>query len=228
MKKYLIFLIPAILTVFVLVLPDLYFERSDELYGAMVFEDELNIQVAENISVDKMIDVAIDENSRFIEYDAGIQGEEAERMEIGMEVLNDLEKILYMKLPDKADLIKNCYYNRVKVVGNSEYNSYVFSLCGMTFKMEDSEMLILYLPDTDEILSAYIFSFNELCGVFGGQAEAIEEMLSKYYGHDNWSAEIFESEVYFNQGSDRSTIEIIMDKMGLFEMEYPPEAEIYN
>lgn len=230
MKKFFVFLIPVILTALVLILPDLYFEKNDEIFEARVHENELNIQVAEDISVDKMIDVAADDNSRFIESEYGDDEQlaESEIMEIGQDVLNQLEEILSMEMPDKESLIKNCYYNKVKVVGNSEYNSYVFSLCEIIFTLENAEIHILYLPDKNEILSANVFCFDEDAGLFVEQAELIHKMLGEYYGHDNWSAEIFESEVYFNQGSDRDAVQNIMDKMGMLEIADPLEYEIYN
>ena len=110
MKKILVFLIPVILTAMVFVLPDWYFKKHDEIYGARVYENELNIQVVEDISVDKMLDVASDNNSRFIEYDYGgdEHAAEAELMEIGMDVLDSLEEILSIEMPDKKSIIKNC------------------------------------------------------------------------------------------------------------------------
>lgn len=231
MKKFLVFLIPIIFTVLVIVLPDLFFSRRDESYRQWyVREDRLDIQVAEDISVDKMIDVAADDNSRFIEYDYGEyeQAAESELVEIGMDVLDSLEEILSMDMPDKESIIKNCYYNKVNVIGNSEYNSYMFSICEMIFTLEDAEIHILYLPDKDEILSANVFCFNEYGGYFVERAALINKMLGEYYGHDNWSAEIFESEVYVNQGSDREAVHNIIDKMGMLEIADPSEYEIYN
>ena len=227
MKKFFVILLPVILTVLVLILPDLYFEKIDEIYKARSYENELDIKVAEDISVDKMIDVAADDNSRFIvsEYDEEVQ---AELTEIGSDVLNQLEEILFMELPDKESLIKNCYYKKTQVVGNSEYNSYVFLICELIFESENAVVHVLYLPDKREILSANVYCFNGYAGFFVDKSEKIHETLGKYYGHDNWTAEIFESEVYFNQGSDREAVQNIMGKMGMFEMEYSGESEIYN
>ena len=228
MKKFLVFLIPVILTALVFVLPDWYFKKHDEIYGARVYEKELNIQVAEDISVDKMIAVAADDNSRFIECDYGEdeQAAESELVEIGMDVLDSLEEILSMEMPDKKSIIKNCYYKKVNVIGNSEYNSYMFAICEMIFTLDNAEIHVMYLPDREEILSTNVFCFNGYAGFFVERADLIHKMLGTYYGHDNWSAEIFESEVYFNQGSDREAVQRIFDKTVMFVEDYSEELEV--
>lgn len=221
MKKFLVFLIPVILTVAMFLFPEYYFKESDESYLEYALYEDLNIQVAEDISVNKLIEIAADENSRYVE--SPVKENSDVDNEIGFDILSQLEEILGTEISDKEGVVKNAYYNKMQVIGNSEFNSYVFSLCALKIELDNMGFDVVYIPESEQILSAWCYSFNDAAGVWIKEAGRIEEMLDKYFGEDNWSAEIGESELFFYQGQDLYAIEKIQNKMC-----YEGEEEFYN
>lgn len=230
MKKVLLFFIPFILTALIIFLPDVYFKQSDKLNEGAVGEEDIYVQVEGDISVDKMIEIAQSDDSRYVELaeleNTGYIEEPDSTMQKEMsEVIGQLETILEIKITDKDAVIKNSIYKKCNVIGNSGLNSYSFSLSGMFLYGEEYQFFVVYIPDKKEILSADIFKLGGAEVLFDTVKYEIEERIAKYYGHDNFRCSFYQYEMNFRQGVKTFDVTRIFDRM---EMVSEVEEISYN
>lgn len=210
MKRVIIVLLMVALTAIIVVFPDLYYGNISRTLKDYHNEESLEITLAENIDVDKMLDVAEDEDSLYTE----VIESESERSDVLMDVLTQLEELLYIYVDDKKSALENCLYQRVKILGNSAYNTYLFSLCEITLIGEDFEFYIWYLPETEKILLGTVVYYIEPEYYFYKIEKDVCSNLDDYYvNSDNWIYEISNYCISFNQGSDATAIKAVSEKL---------------